>query len=120
MTYQERCDRIADLIDENLGIRGKSLEGKLGRAGRLLPKYIRRDGAVLIDAMKLEGSPKLARMIDDAEVHRAYGNCENYLSGIDPWVRRKNNMISFLSTNALNLIVITGAVIGVLVWRDLI
>lgn len=120
MTYQEYCDRISGLMDEHLGVRGKTLEKKMVKAGRLLPKSFHRDGEILIAALNYETSPKLARMIDDGEVQRAFQACEKYLSEVDPWDRRKNKMVGVLSTNAYNLIVISALVVGVMIWRGLI
>lgn len=117
MTYQQRADRIAELIEERLGIRGKSLERKLHKAGRLLPRAIQRDGAKLVEALRLQQSPKMARLINEDEVQKAFQACERYLSEIDPWERRKAAAISFLSTNAFNLAAIAAVVVVVLVWR---
>ena len=117
MTHQERADRVAEMIEQHLGIRGKSLENKLRRAGRMLPKSIHQNAAVLVDAVRLQNSPKLARRIDETSVENAYDICEKYLSAVNAADRRKGKLISFLSTNALNLIVITAAVIAVLMWR---
>jgi len=120
MTYQEMADQIADLIEQRLRIRGRDLEAKLKRAGRLLPKYIQRDGDVLVQSLKLQGSPKLARRVDADKVQRAFEACEKHLSDIDSGDRRKDALIGFLSTNAFNLLVITGLTIGFLVWQGLL
>lgn len=117
MTHQQRADRVAELIEEKLGIRGKSLERKLRRAGRILPRSFHRDGTTMVDALRLQASPRLSRMIDDSEVQRAFSACEKYLSAIDPWDRRKGKLVGFFAGNAVNLIAVSAAVMAVLIWR---
>ena len=117
MTYDDRAGYLADMIEERLGVRGKGLSAKLKHAGRLLPKHVHRDAGVLVDALALQANPKLARRVDDRSVTAACKNVESYLSGIDPNIRRFDRIIGFLSSNALNLLVTSALVIGVLMWR---
>ena len=117
MTYQDRADRIAELMESHLGVRGKSLEEKLRKAGRSLPREIRQKGDQLTQAVQLEANPKLARRIDEDQVNTAFKACEKYLKDIDAADRRKGYAISFLTTNAFNFVAISGMLIAVLVWR---
>ena len=117
MRYTEQADRLANLIEERLGIRGQGLEAKLRRAGRLIPKRIRADAGLLVDAARNEANPKLARLLDQASIQAAARNVETWLAGIDPAERRVNRIIGFLSSNALNLMATGTLVIVVLVWR---
>ena len=117
MTYQERVDRLSELLESQLGIRGKTLRGKLRRAGRLLPKYVHRNAEIVEQAVLLQDSPKLSRQIDDKRVITAYNACEKYLTDIDASDRKWGHAISFLSTNALNLLIVAMMTMGVLVWR---
>lgn len=120
MTYQERADRISGLLQENLGVRGAGLGRQIQKAGRRLPRNIQRDARILLDAVQMQASPKLARRVDDGQVNLAFSNCEKFLSEIDPWESRKNWMLGFVTTNAFNFVVITGLVVVVLSWRGLI
>jgi len=120
MDYQEQADEVASLLETRLGVRGRGLEVKLRKAGRLLPADVRRSGAVLVKARQFQSSPKLARMVNAEVTLTAYENCKKFLSNIDAWDRRKGRIISVLSTNAFNLLVITGLVIAVMSWRNLI
>ncbi|MGB5558773.1 MAG: hypothetical protein WBN04_12275 [Paracoccaceae bacterium] len=117
MTYQERADHLAAMIEERLGIRGKGLEAKLRRAGRLLPAHIHRSADLLVEAMQLQASPKFARRIDEQKVVSACKSVEKYLMTIDPSTRRMDRVIGFLSSNAFNLLATGGLVIAVLIWR---
>ena len=117
MIYEDRAGHLADLIEERLGVRGKGLSAKLKYAGRLLPRHVHRDAGVVVDALALQANPKLARRVDERSVSAACRNVESYLSGIDPNTRRIDRIIGFLSSNALNLLVTSALVIGVLIWR---
>ena len=88
--------------------------------GRLLPRDIRRHGEKIVEAVSLQGSPKLARMVDEKSTVSAYDAIEKYLSGIDAWDRRKGNALGFLTTNAFNLLVVMALLIIVLRWRGFI
>jgi len=116
-SYQDRADHLAALIEERLGIRGAGLQKKLRRAGRLLPKHVHRDAGILLEALHLQSSPKLARRIDDQSIARACNNVEIYLAAIDPSTRRWNRIIGFLSSNAFNILITAALLIGVLIWR---
>ncbi len=120
MTYEERADHIAELLESQLGVRGKTLDAKLRKAGRLLPRDIRRHGDRIVQAVSLQGSPKLSRMVDEKDTVVAYDAFEKYLSGIDAWERRKGNALGFLTTNAFNLLVVAALLITVLRWRGFI
>ncbi len=64
--------------------------------------------------MKLH--PKLARQVDTASIEKAYRACERWLETVDPKERRKDRILSFLATNAFNLIVIFAAFVTWMVW----
>ncbi|MBV1866398.1 MAG: hypothetical protein KUG69_00615 [Marinosulfonomonas sp.] len=117
MTYEERANHISKLIETRLGVRGKTLPIQLRRAGRLLPRDMRRHAKILTDAVAHQASPKLARLVDNDQVLQSYEACENYLTSIDIWDRRKGKTISILSTAAFNLLAVGGLLIAVLVWR---
>jgi len=120
MTYEERADHIAELLESQLGVRGKTLDAKLRKAGRLLPRDIRRHGDQIVEAVNLQGSPKLSRMVDEKSTVSAYNAFEKYLSGIDAWDRRKGSASDFLTTNAFNLLVVIALLIAVLRWSGFI
>lgn len=117
MTYQDKANHIAELLETQLGVRGAGLEAKLQKAGRLLPRHVRREAAVLVAALKTQGNPRLARMVDGDRAVKSYKTCEKYLSGIDRTYRRRGQIISFLATNAFNMITVAALLIAVLVWR---
>ncbi len=117
MDLQKRADRLAQLIGNKLDVRGAGLEAKLKRAGRRLPKYIRGEARLLVDALAMEAHPKLARQIDKARLERAYHDVERYLQGLDAWARRRGGVLDWLAGNLFSLLLLAGLLIAVLVWR---
>ena len=116
MSVQDRADHIAELIEQRLGVRGRGLEAKLRRAGRTLPRHVRRDADKIVDAMRLSANPKLMRQLDLSGLETAYRHCETWLNSVDPAKRRKDALLGLLGTNALNFLIISAAFIAYLVW----
>ena len=115
-TLATRADGLADLIEQKLGVRGKGLERKLHKAGRLLPRYVRREAAQIVAAQRLTAHPKLMMQTDPSALDRAFKHCERWLKAIDPAKRRRDKVLKFLGLNALNMLVIGAAFIAYLVW----
>jgi len=115
-TIATRADEIASLIETRLGVRGRGLDKKLKRAGRLMPRWVRREAAQLVQAQRLTGYPKLMMQTDPATLDSAYRKCETWLKSVDPGKRRKDRILSFLGTNAANFLMISGAFVAYLVW----
>ncbi|MCI2399198.1 hypothetical protein [Aliiroseovarius subalbicans] len=117
MDLHARADRLAHLLEQKLDLHGTGFEAKVARAGRLLPRYLRADAALVIEAMKVEPHPKLSRQQDPKRIDRACDEIERYLHGINPWDRRRAIALNWLAGNAFNLIVVVVLVLAVLVWR---
>jgi hypothetical protein len=116
-----RAEDLALLLRDHLGVRGgDGFAAKLDYAGRRLPKWAHKDGAVIVEALGLEAHPKLARQIDQKRVRRALRNLEDYLGAIDPTRRRVERAIdiaAFVGFVAFSVLV---CFLAVMVWRGLI
>jgi len=115
-TVTMRSDRLAALIEERLGVRGRGLEAKLRRAGRRLPRWLRREASQLVEAERLMSHPKLMMQADPTALDRAFQHCETWLKTVDPAERRKSRILGFLGVNAANLLIVAGLFIAYLVW----
>lgn len=115
-TVNARADEIAALIEARLGVRGKGLEAKLRRAGRLLPRWVRREARRLAEAQRLTGHPKLMMQTDPQALESAYRKCETWLRNVDPAARRKDRILGLLAVNAANLLILAALFIAYLVW----
>lgn len=120
MDLEPRAEKLAQLMEERLGLGGDGFAAKLGRAGRSLPRRIRRDGAVIVEALALQAHPKLSRQIDEARLNRAFTHIERYLRAIDPWERRKGLLLNWLAGLAFSLLVVAGLLIAAMRWRGMI
>ena len=120
MDLQDRAERLAQLMEDRLGTGGKGFGAKLKRAGRRLPRRLRRDGALIQRALELLAHPRLSRQIDQADLTRAADHFERHLRQIDPWARRRGLMLNWLAGIAFSLLVVAGVLITVLRMRGLI
>lgn len=120
MDLQARAERLAQLMEERMDIRGTDLAAKLSRAGRRLPKRIHRDGAVIVQALELEAHPRLSRQMNMVQVKRAADHLERFLLDVDPWARRKGKMLNWLAGIAFSLLLILGLTLAVLRWRGVL
>ena len=68
---QSQVDEIRKLMETRLRIRGKTLAQQVRKAGRLLPRNMRRDATYLVQAETVMAHPKLSRMVDGAKAHHA-------------------------------------------------
>lgn len=110
------AEEVRSLIEERLRVKAKTLEKALSKAGRLLPKWAQREGRYLSQAAHLMGHPKLRLMIDEAKVKKAHKLLVGHLKTIDPAERRKTRVLGTLGVISFNLILVTAALIGYLIW----
>lgn len=120
MPIQKQTDEVRSLIEERLKIKGRTLEHALAKAGRLLPKWARRDGAFLVLAEHHLGHPKLRLTVDVAKVDKAHQGLVAHLKTIDPSERLKSSILSMLGVISFNLILVIGALIMFLWWRGFV
>lgn len=114
---QKQAGEISALMAERLRVRGTSLDAQLRKAGRQLPKAVRRDGAYLAQAATLARNPKLARMVDETRADRAHERVVQYLLTVDPIDRLKGRVLGVLGAISTVVIVTFIAVVYVLVQR---
>ncbi|MCB1329354.1 MAG: hypothetical protein KDK28_07860 [Maritimibacter sp.] len=120
MNLDARLDKIAALMEERLGIRGDGFEAKFARAGRLLPRRLRREGALLVEARALAEHPKLARRVDARRLRRAVRAFERHLTRVDGAERRLTRWINWGAGIGLGLFAIAALLVAVMAWRGLV
>ncbi|MFV0244164.1 MAG: hypothetical protein ACK5IB_03965 [Qingshengfaniella sp.] len=111
---------LAGLLHRKLGVGGADLQAGQQRAGRMLPRRLRRDLAFLSDQELMASHPRLAAQVDLVAVARAERRVRLWLARIDPAERRKDRALRTTAVVALNLLVLAGLIVAVLAWRGMI
>jgi hypothetical protein len=106
VTIQQMADRVAQLLEERLGLGGKGLAAKMKRAGRMLPRKVRDAGKLLATSAQKAQNPKLLGQIDMGEVTEAYDVCLKHLIAIDPVGRKRVYLASILGSVGFGVLVL--------------
>jgi hypothetical protein len=109
--------KLRGLMQQKLDVRGRDLRQSLRRAGRRLPRGVRKRGADMMRAEVLANNPKTARQVDIAEVDAAYDYMWNYLDGLDVADMRRGRILSLTSAIAANLLLVCLLFVIWLWWR---
>lgn len=117
MTISQMAERVAVLMEERLGARGRGLDEKVRKAGRRLPRKVRDAAVALGDAALMAQNPKLLVRVDEGEVARNYDICVRHLTAIDRAGRRKTAVVNMIASAAFSLLLVLAAVVAYLVWR---
>jgi membrane-associated protease RseP (regulator of RpoE activity) len=115
-----KAQALARLIEQRLGVRGRTLEKAVRRAGRLLPREVRAKAMKLVEAQQMAENPKLARLIDREALDTAYHQVAAYLEAKDPAEQRKTRLLNMLAGIVFNLLLVVALFVFVLWWRDLL
>lgn len=116
-------DRLASLrgaLADKLGARGHDLSGQLRRAGRRLPRRLRREAQLLVRAEEMGRHPKFARLVDPRMVARAEGRLSRHLEGIDSAAIRRGRAKDRVALLALYVLATSVLVVALLWWRGLV
>ncbi|MFG5383084.1 hypothetical protein [Yoonia sp. R2-816] len=113
-------EEIRTLMETQMWVKGRDLRAQTRRAGRRLPRRIRRDLKFLIDAEKINANPKLGRMVDDKRAARAHANIVAHLKAMNPRAALWTLVLNIAASVALALIVIFVVVLYVLVQRGFV
>lgn len=116
-TVENMAETLSLLLYDKLRVKGDGLQAKITRAGRLLPRRIRQKATLIAEAERFAGNPKLARMIDETALNRAYKEVETHLNSIDVADLRKGRLINFFGLLSFNLLVVGALLLGFLVWK---
>ncbi|MFT5743665.1 MAG: hypothetical protein ACI86S_001738 [Paracoccaceae bacterium] len=116
----KQIEEIRGLMADRLRVRGRDLEHQVRKAGRLLPRHLRRDGAFLAQAQVMSQNPKLVRLVDRPRVDRAHADMVIFLKTVDAKDRAKAKLLGILGAVAFNLLVVFIAVVWYLWWRGLV
>ena len=116
-SVQQMANRVAELMEARLKVRGDTLAAKLNRGGRRLPRKVLAAAVLLAASAQQVQSPKLQSRHDPERVALAYDTCLRYLKPLDAGVRRRAILWQMTGSIASGLFVMLIALAVVLVWR---
>ncbi|MCX7890072.1 MAG: hypothetical protein N2422_10185 [Rhodobacteraceae bacterium] len=116
-SVQQMAARVGELMEDRLGLRGRSLADRLARGGRALPRRVRAAAEVLAAAEAGATQPRLVARLDHARLAEAYDICIRHLRPLGAAERRRSFVLDVLTRVATAVVVTTALVITVLVWR---
>lgn len=119
-SVENQVAELRALFEEKLRVHGRDLATQIRKAGRRLPRYVRRDARFFVEAHALMANPKLARMVDAKSMDRAYANIVAYLEGLDSRQERMTALINLAASIAFALLVTGVMVLVVLVLRGFV
>lgn len=117
VAIQQMADRVAQLMEERLGIKGRDLGSALRKGARALPKRVREAAELLAASAEKAKNPKLLAQIDMGAVTAAYDACLRHLMTIDPTGRRRDTVSGMIRFVGGGILLLTMGIIAVLVWR---
>ena len=117
---QKMTGQISALLENKLRIRGKSLAVQLRKAGRRLPRAVRRDARYIIQSADLTDNPKLARMVDAKKLKRAHANVVRHLETVDLSAQRRTALLNLIASIAFAILMTFILVLFVLIQRGFV
>ena len=117
IAIQQMAERVAALLEERLGVKGRGLGDKVRRAGGKLPRKVREAALALARAAEMAPVPKLFLQLDPEDVANDYDVCLRFLNGLDKWDRRKGLAQSWLLSLVTSLALFALLLVLFLRWR---
>ncbi len=117
MNVQQMADRVAQMMQDRLSIRGRGLDGKLRHARGVMPKRVQAEAAYLARAAETARDPRMMARIDQARIVAAYQTCMDHLNAVGRAARVTSITLSIASSVAFRLLVVFGLLVWFLVWK---
>ncbi|NND22926.1 MAG: hypothetical protein HKO14_12615 [Silicimonas sp.] len=117
MDTNDRTRAMAEKMAAQLRVRGDGLADVTEKAGRKLPRHLRRDAHVMIEAATMADHPKLARLVDEKQFRRAEKRLNRYLDRLNPAAERRGEILDLIAKIAFVFVTVVLAVFFFLLWR---
>lgn len=115
-----KTDDLRVKLEKHLGVKASNFRHAVKRAGRMLPRRLRKQAQMLIEAEDMASHPKLARRIDTSHVAAALRDMNAYLDAQNLAEKRKTRVLGIVAGLAFNLLIFGVLLLIVLRWRGLI
>lgn len=120
----DALDQIVDdlrlKIEAKMRIRSADLDQQLRKAGRSLPRNIRKDAQAVAQAHLFLRSPRMSRRVDVDQAIAAQGRVMTYLDTLNPRDAMQSRWVYWGGGLVLNLILLAILVGAFLYWQGLI
>ncbi|MCV2865165.1 hypothetical protein [Defluviimonas sp. WL0075] len=116
-SIEQMADRVAGLMGDRLGVRGRTLAEKLRRGRGRLPRRVRKQAEFLVRAVEEAGNPVLYARMDHARVAQAFDACVRYLRPIGARQRWVNRLLDLAAQMAFIALAIGLLLLATLLWR---
>lgn len=104
-------------MQTRLGLKANSFEQGVKRAGRRLPRRVRRAADVILAAQALGGNPKLERQVDPTAFKAACREISLHLDRVDLAEERKDRLLRLAALIALQVLVVIALFVVWVWWR---
>ncbi len=115
-TINARAERVERGLNDAFGVKAKSLDKALRKTGRRLPKRLRDEAGLIVEAQGMGGNPKLMKRVDGVALDVAEAKLSAYLKSIDRAEARKTRLLSIAAAIAFNILLVVAAFIVWMVW----
>ena len=116
-SVEQMADRVAALMGDRLGVRGRTLGDKVRRGGARLPRKIRAEAELLNRAIAEAGNPVLRTRMDHTRVAAAFDACMRHLRPIGGRQRWRNRILDLAAQVAFITLATGLLLLATLVWR---
>lgn len=106
MSVKEQADALAEHMSAQLRVKGDTLADVSARAGRRLPKHLRREVEKISAAEALTQHPRLERLIDVKALKKSERKVRKFLDRQDPKAVRRGELLDFLAKIGLVVFVV--------------
>jgi hypothetical protein len=113
-------EEIATLMRDRLRLQGEDLPALLARGGRQLPKPIRQEAEILVEAAALAPVPRLRSQIDLPRITLAHVRCLRHLKRIGARDRRTGYLLQVATIFAGGILTMGALLVALVAWRGLI
>ena len=120
ISVQQMADRVAELMEARLRVKGDGLTAKLKRGGGLLPRRVIAAAEILARANEQAKIPHLQMHLDPEKNANAYDVCVRYLKPLGAGARWRARMWGMASTIAAIVLVTAVLLLSVMLWRGFI
>ena len=117
MNLNERSDALAQKMAQQLRLRRGDLASVAERAGRKLPKHLRTDVDVILEAQQKAAHPKLKHHVDAAQIIKAEKKVYRFLDKQNPKAERRNEILDTIAKVAFVVFSVVLASFLILLWR---